>query len=79
MPLELHQSIEALHDARVLQALERALRDVEIRRCFRELRQWGLPSQEVVAELARRPWGGLYLSEERIRANEYRKEGSGVS
>ena len=76
MALELHQIVEALHDARVIQALERALRDAELRRCFRELRQWGLSSQEAVAELAGRPWGGIYLSEERIRTIVYRKGGA---
>lgn len=74
MSIERHHILEALHDPRVVAALERALRDAEIRRCFRELRQWGAGAQEAFAQLADRPWSGMYLSEERIRAIVYRKE-----
>ena len=79
MRLDLDHITEALRDERVVAALERALRDAEIRRCFRALRRWGFGTQEALAQLAARPWGGMYLSEERIRTIVYRKGGSGAS
>lgn len=58
--------IEALHDARVIQTLELALRDARIRRRFQQLRSdmTVLDACEVLA-------GEFYLSPERIKSIVY--------
>lgn len=65
---ELAELIEAMHDKRVSNALEIALRDARIRRRFRRLR-----GETTVAAAVERLADDFCLSEERIRAIVYRK------
>ena len=60
--------IEALHDVRVIRALELALRDARIRRRFQRLRKemTVLEACEMLAE-------EFYLSPERVKSIVYRK------
>lgn len=60
--------IEALRDERVVNALEMALRDAQIRRRFRRLRR-----EFTMAAAVECPADAFCLSEERIRAIVYRK------
>ena len=60
--------IEALHDVRVIRALELALRDARIRRRFRQLRR-----EMTVIDACEMLAGEFYLSPERVKSIVYRK------
>ena len=68
MRYERAEQLEALHDGRVLNALEIALRDARIRRRFRTQRA-RRPVGEVIDRLAE----DFFLIEERVRTIVYRK------
>lgn len=67
--MELRAIIRALDDERVIRALEMAVRDDQIRRRFRLLRQSGVTVSAAVEQLA----DAECLSEEHIRTIVYRK------
>ena len=58
--------IEALHDVRVIQTLELALRDARIRRRFRQLRK-----AMTVMEACETLGGEFHLSPERVKSIAY--------
>lgn len=62
--------LDALQDPRVARALERAVRDLQIRAHFDQLRQKGVRVADAVEQLA----DEFFLSEERIRAIVYNKD-----
>ena len=68
MVYELAEVMEALRDELVVNALEMALRDAQIRRWFRRLRR-----ELTVAAAVERLADEFCLSEERIRVIVYRK------
>ena len=61
--------IEALHDVRVIQTLELALRDARIRRRFRQLRK-DMTVMEACETLSEE----FYLSPERVKSIVYARQ-----